>query len=104
VYESLQETYPKAWRQFWKLRILLWLSWALWIPAIIGNAFLSIKIRSFWGAVLTLLPACFTLFTYSELRSFSCPRCHKQFLVGVAIWPIFLQNACFNCGLPKYAN
>jgi hypothetical protein len=43
--ESLQETYPCAWRKFWKLRVLHWLSWAVLILWIVIGVRVSLEIR-----------------------------------------------------------
>ena len=102
--ESLQETYPEAWREFWKWRTLHWISWAVWIPAILLSVWTSLDIRSWLGLSLMLLLVCFLSLTYGGLRGFICPRCHKRFLVGPTVWPIFFQSSCFHCRLPKYAD
>jgi hypothetical protein len=102
--QSLQQTYPEAWRQFWKLRILHWISLASWLPAIITEVSFAIKITSPLGILLALLPTVFVCYTYSELSAFSCPRCRKPYFWGPAAWPIFLQGACRNCALSKYAD
>jgi hypothetical protein len=102
--ESLQETYPCAWRKFWKLRVLHWLSWAVLILWIVIGVRVSLDIRSWLGLLFAFLVVCFLSFTYGMLAGFICPRCHKQFLVGPLVWPIPFQSSCFHCGLPKYAD
>jgi hypothetical protein len=68
--ESLQETYPEAWREFWKWRTLHWISWAVWIPAILLSLWTSLDIRSWLGLSLMLLLICFLSLTYGGLRGF----------------------------------
>src|SRR5437016_13988163 len=101
--ESLQETYPEAWREFWKWRTLHWISWAVWIPAILLSVWTSLDIRSWLCLSLMLLLGCFLSLTCGGLRGFSCPRWPKRFLVGPAVGPVLLPRWWFHCGLWRCA-
>jgi hypothetical protein len=102
--QSLQTTFPEAWRDFWKKRLLYWLSVVLFILG-------SIAVFRVWPAPgrswagLLAIAVLISAWAYArgELRGFVCPRCHKSFFFPPRIaWPIFLQGGCAHCGLPKY--
>jgi hypothetical protein len=100
--QSLQETFPEAWRKFWKKRALCWLSTAFFIFGIFAVFRVwPIPARS-WIA-LVLVGVLFSVWGYAlgEFMNFVCPRCHKFFFIP-RFWPGFLQSSCAHCGLAKY--
>jgi len=98
--QSLESSFPEAWREFWKRRILCWLSWLTACALVIFSAAKSLSFHS-WPVLAGALAAVLLVgYTRSEMIRFNCPRCHKQFFW--LSYPIFLQSACRHCALPKY--
>jgi hypothetical protein len=100
--QSLESTYPKAWRDLWRKRVMHWTSWLAWAVFVLVAHRLSLDLHSWVFMSVAGVLAIFTSFTYVGLQAFACPRCHQRFFFIVASLPLFLQNKCFHCGLSKY--
>ena len=100
--QSLELTYPKASCDLWRKRVMHWTSWVAWAIFVLTAYNLSLGPRSWVFLLGCALLAIFMSFTYKRLAAFACPRCKKRFFLAVASVPVFCQNQCYHCGLPKY--
>ena len=97
--QSLQRTFPEAWRDFSRKRLLYWLSVACLFLGVIAVCAVRPISALFWPRLIVIaVLLSVSAYAYGELFSFACPRCHKAFLL---FWPIYLRSGCAHCGLPK---
>jgi hypothetical protein len=100
--QSLQASFPDVFQKFRTWRVLIWISWC----ALFGVTAICIAFgRRFglWPNYIIILGCfAFAVSTWAKLRYLLCPRCHKDFFRWLELYPIFLREGCWHCGLPIY--
>jgi len=103
---SLERDYPKVWRDFRTRRMIHGLSWLAFAGVsaicIVSGVMFHLPLSSWPDVISILASAALVSVTYFWLRSLRCPRCHKDFFFMLAIYPIFLRDGCWHCGLSIY--